>query len=150
MAELRRPRDSRAALDTLAAEVKADRTGAVLLPGASGEPALRTAETLAAAIGAKLVRVDLAAVASKYVGETEKNLGAVLKDAAASGAVLLIDDADALFGKGTDVKDSHDRYANIETNYLLERVESYPGLVVLATNSTSGITLKRRVRVVEL
>src|SRR5689334_19271776 len=98
----------------------------------------RTArENAAAAIareaGAPLQRVDLGQVVSKYIGETEKNLSRVFAAAEKAGAVLFFDEADALFGKRTDVKDAHDRYANLETSYLLERIEAYAGLVVLGT-----------------
>jgi len=78
--------------------------------------------------------VDLAGLMDKYVGETEKNLRAVFDAAERSGSILFFDEADALFGKRTDVKDSHDRYANIEVNYLLQRMEDYRGLAILATN----------------
>ena len=81
-----------------------------------------------------LYRVDLAAVNSKYIGETEKNLGAIFRDASLSNAILFFDEADALFGKRSEVRDAHDRYANIETAYLLQRTEEYNGLVILATN----------------
>jgi SpoVK/Ycf46/Vps4 family AAA+-type ATPase len=78
--------------------------------------------------------VDLSAVVSKYIGETEKNLHRIFEQAQASNAILFFDEADALFGKRTDVKDAHDRYANLETGYLLQRIEEYPGLVILTSN----------------
>src|SRR5262249_37589603 len=81
-----------------------------------------------------LYRIDLSQVVSKYIGETEKHLCRVFDVAEASGAVLLFDEADALFGKRSEVKDSHDRYANIEVSYLLQRMECYRGLAILTTN----------------
>jgi SpoVK/Ycf46/Vps4 family AAA+-type ATPase len=84
-----------------------------------------------------LYRIDLSAVVSKYIGETEKNLRRVFDAAEQSGAILFFDEADALFGKRSEVKDSHDRYANIEINYLLQRMEDYRGLAILATNMKS-------------
>ena len=89
---------------------------------------------LADELGLDLYRIDLAAIVSKYIGETEKNLRRVFDAAEASGAVLLFDEADALFGKRSEVKDSHDRYANIEVSYLLQRMEAYRGLAILTTN----------------
>lgn len=76
----------------------------------------------------------MAAIVSKYIGETEKNLNRLFAAAEQSGAVLFFDEADALFGKRSEVKDSHDRYANIEVNFLLQKIEEYSGLVVLTTN----------------
>jgi SpoVK/Ycf46/Vps4 family AAA+-type ATPase len=81
-----------------------------------------------------LYRIDLSAVVSKYIGETEKNLRRVFDAAEAGGAILLFDEADALFGKRSEVRDSHDRYANIEISYLLQRMEQYRGLAILTTN----------------
>jgi SpoVK/Ycf46/Vps4 family AAA+-type ATPase len=82
----------------------------------------------------ELYRIDLSRVVSKYIGETEKNLDALFAEARRAYAVLFFDEADALFGKRSEVKDAHDRYANIEVAYLLQRMESYEGLTVLATN----------------
>ncbi|MEQ9016503.1 MAG: ATP-binding protein, partial [Marinovum algicola] len=81
-----------------------------------------------------LYRIDLSAVVSKYIGETEKNLRRIFDAAETSGAILLFDEADALFGKRTQVKDSHDRHANVEVSYLLQRMEAYQGLAILTTN----------------
>ena len=92
------------------------------------------AEILAHELHLDLYRIDLAGVVSKYIGETEKNLRRVFDAAEQAGAILFFDEADALFGKRTEVKDSHDRYANIEVNYLLQRMEEYRGLAILATN----------------
>lgn len=105
-----------------------------LFAGESGTGKTMAAEVIAGSIGLDLYRIDLAAVVSKYIGETEKNLGSVFDAAEASGAVLLFDEADALFGRRSDVRDSHDRYANLEIAYLLQRMEAYRGLAILTTN----------------
>jgi SpoVK/Ycf46/Vps4 family AAA+-type ATPase len=86
-----------------------------------------------------LYRIDLASVVSKYIGDTEKNLRRVFDAAEESGAILLFDEADALFGKRSEVRDSHDRYANIEVSYLLQRMEAYRGLAILTTNMKSAL-----------
>ena len=96
------------------------------------------AREVAQRLGRPLMRLDLSRVVSKYIGETEKNLNELLRSAEVSGAVLLFDEADALFGRRTGVKDSHDRYANLETSYLLVRLEQYRGLIVITSNSTAG------------
>lgn len=106
----------------------------VLLSGPSGTGKTLAAEVLAGALGLDLYRIDLSGVVSKWIGETEKNLRRVFDAAEAGGAVLFFDEADALFGKRTEVKDSHDRYANVEVGYLLQRMETYRGLSILATN----------------
>jgi SpoVK/Ycf46/Vps4 family AAA+-type ATPase len=97
------------------------------------------AQVLAAELGMELFRVDLATVVSKYIGETEKNLERIFGAADGSNAILFFDEADALFGKRSEVGDSHDRYANIEVAYLLQRMEAYPGAVILATNFKRNI-----------
>jgi SpoVK/Ycf46/Vps4 family AAA+-type ATPase len=97
------------------------------------------AEVLARELGLLLYRIDLSAVVSKYIGETEKNLRKLFDAAEDGGAILFFDEADALFGRRSEVKDSHDRYANIEVNYLLQRMESYRGLAILATNMKSAL-----------
>jgi hypothetical protein len=107
----------------------------VLFIGKSRSCALVAAQTLARDLEINLYRVDLSSVVSKYIGETEKNLRRVFDAAEKGGAVLLLDEAGALFGKRTEVKDSHDRYANIEVNYLLQRIEGFGGLVILSTGS---------------
>ena len=106
------------------------------------------AESVARELGVELFRIDLAKAVSKYMGETVKNLERVIDAAAGAGAVLFFDGADALFGKRTELKDAHDRYANIEVAYLLEKIESYPDLVILATNKSEDIdeSFLRRVR----
>jgi len=107
---------------------------AALLHGESGTGKTMAAEAVAQALSLALFRVDLSAVVSKYIGETSKNLRRVFDAAEGGGAVLLFDEADAVFGKRSEVKDSHDRYANIDINYLLTRMEQFPGVTLLATN----------------
>ena len=105
-----------------------------LFSGPSGTGKTMAAEIIAAELGLDLYRIDLAAVVSKYIGETEKNLERIFSAAEDANAVLFFDEADALFGKRSEVRDAHDRYANIEIAYLLQRMERYEGLVILATN----------------
>ncbi|HLV21081.1 MAG TPA: ATP-binding protein [Polyangiaceae bacterium] len=107
--------------------------------GPSGTGKTLAAEVLARRLELDLYRIDLSAVVSKYIGETEKNLKRVFDAAEAGGAVLLFDEADALFGKRTEVRDSHDRHANIEVSYLLQRMEAYGGLAILTTNFRKAI-----------
>ncbi len=118
--------------------------------GPSGTGKTFAAEVIAADLGLDLYRVDLSAVVSKYVGETEKNLRRVFDAADHGSAVLLFDEADALFGKRTEVRDSHDRYANVEVSYLLQRMEAYRGTAILTTNMAESIdaAFLRRVRFV--
>ena len=94
----------------------------------------RSARVLARSVGLDLFRIDLSGVLSKYIGETEKNLARIFAEAATSNAILFFDEADALFGKRTQVHDAHDRYANVEVSYLLQKMEEYDGIVILATN----------------
>jgi SpoVK/Ycf46/Vps4 family AAA+-type ATPase len=108
-----------------------------LFAGPSGTGKTMAAEVLAHRLDLDLYRIDLAGVISKFIGETEKNLKRVFDAAEQSGAILFFDEADALFGKRSEVRDSHDRYANIEINYLLQRMEDYRGLAILATNRKS-------------
>lgn len=105
-----------------------------LFAGPSGTGKTTTAEVIAKELNLDLYRIDLSSVVSKYIGETEKNLRRVFDAAEGGGAILLFDEADALFGKRSDVKDSHDRHANIEVSYLLQRMEAYRGLAILTTN----------------
>ena len=123
---------------------------AVLFAGSSGTGKTMAAEVLARTMRLDLYRVDLSAVVSKYIGETEKNLRRVFDAAEESGAVLLFDEADALFGKRTEVRDSHDRHANVEVSYLLQRVEAYRGLAILTTNMKEALdtAFLRRLRFV--
>ncbi len=119
-----------------------------LFAGESGTGKTMAAEVIANELQLDLFRIDLSAVVSKYIGETEKNLRKLFDAAEDSGAILFFDEADALFGKRSEVKDSHDRYANIEINYLLQRMESYRGLAILATNMKSALdkAFMRRLR----
>jgi vesicle-fusing ATPase len=121
-----------------------------LFAGESGTGKTLAAEVLAAELGLDLYRIDLSATVSKYIGETEKNMRRLFDAAEASGAVLLFDEADALFGRRGEVKDGHDRYANLEVAYLLQRMESYRGLAILTTNLRSHIdrAFLRRLRFV--
>ena len=123
---------------------------AALFAGESGTGKTLAAEAIANEARLDLYRIDLASVVSKYVGETEKNLSKLFDAAERSGAVLLFDEADALFGKRSEVKDSHDRFANIEVAYLLQRIESYRGLAILTTNLKSSLdrAFLRRIRFV--
>jgi SpoVK/Ycf46/Vps4 family AAA+-type ATPase len=116
--------------------------------GGSGTGKTLAAEVLAHELHLDLYRIDLSSVVSKYIGETEKNLRRVFDAAEEGGVILLFDEADALFGKRSEVKDSHDRHANIEVSYLLQRMESYPGLAILTTNLKNSIdtAFQRRIR----
>jgi hypothetical protein len=119
-----------------------------LFCGESGTGKTLAAEVLAHDLGLDLYRIDLSSVVSKYIGETEKNLKRVFDAAEDSGSILLFDEADALFGKRSEVKDSHDRYANIEISYLLQRMEAYRGLAILTTNMKTALdrAFQRRLR----
>ena len=120
----------------------------VLFAGESGTGKTMAAEVIANDLRLNLYRIDLSAVVSKYIGETEKNLRRLFDAAEDGGAILFFDEADALFGKRSEVKDSHDRYANIEVNYLLQRMEAYGGLAILATNMKTALdqAFMRRLR----
>ena len=119
-----------------------------LLVGPSGTGKTMAAEVLANELHLDLYRIDLSQVVSKYIGETEKNLRRLFDAAEDGGAILLFDEADAIFGKRSEVKDSHDRYANIEVSYLLQRMEDYRGLAILTTNNKEAIdtAFMRRIR----
>jgi ATPase family associated with various cellular activities (AAA) len=121
-----------------------------LFTGESGTGKTMSAEVIANELRLNLYRIDLSAVVSKYIGETEKNLRRLFDAAENGGAILFFDEADALFGKRSEVKDSHDRYANIEINYLLQRMESFGGLAILATNMKTALdgAFLRRLRFV--
>jgi ATPase family associated with various cellular activities (AAA) len=121
-----------------------------LFAGPSGTGKTLAAEILANGLELDLFRIDLSAVVSKYIGETEKNLRRVFDAAEEGGAILFFDEADALFGKRSEVKDSHDRYANVEISYLLQRMEAYRGLAILATNMKEALdpAFLRRLRFV--
>jgi hypothetical protein len=111
----------------------------VLLAGPSGTGKTLAAEVLTKRLGLDLYRVDLSGVVSKYIGETEKNLRKVFDAAESGGCALLFDEADALFGQRSEVRDSHDRHANLEVSYLLQRVESFHGLAILTTNRRADL-----------
>ncbi len=121
-----------------------------MFAGPSGTGKTMAAEVLANDLRLDLYRIDLSQVVSKYIGETEKNLQRVFDAAETGAAILLFDEADALFGKRSEVKDSHDRYANIEVSYLLQRMEAYRGLAILTTNRKSALdqAFLRRIRFV--
>jgi hypothetical protein len=110
-----------------------------LFAGPSGTGKTMAAEVLATELNLDLYRIDLSSVVSKYIGETEKNLRVLFDAADTGGAILFFDEADALFGKRSEVKDAHDRYANIQINYLLQRIEAYRGLAILATNMRTAL-----------
>lgn len=121
---------------------------AILFAGPSGTGKTMAAQILAHELGLDLYKVDLSTLVSKYIGETEKNLSQIFKEAQTSNAILFFDEADALFGKRSEVKDAHDRYANIEVAYLLQRVEEYDGAVILASNLNQNMddAFRRRLR----
>jgi hypothetical protein len=110
-----------------------------LFAGPSGTGKTMTAGVIARELGLALYKIDLSAIVSKYIGETEKNLDAIFRAAQSSNAMLFFDEADALFGKRSEVKDAHDRYANIEVAYLLQKIEEYEGVVILASNLSKNI-----------
>ena len=105
-----------------------------LFAGDPGTGKTLAAQVVAASLQLDLYRIDLSRVVSKYIGETEKNLDQIFEEAENSNAILFFDEADAIFGKRSEVKDAHDRYANIEVGYLLQRMETYDGVTILATN----------------
>ena len=111
----------------------------VLFHGPSGTGKTLAAQALAHELGMPLFRIDLQQVTNKYIGETEKNLLAVFDSAMTSNAILFFDEADALFGRRNEVKDSHDRYANIEVNYLTRKIKAFRGIVILAGNQPLAI-----------
>jgi SpoVK/Ycf46/Vps4 family AAA+-type ATPase len=122
----------------------------VLFSGLSGTGKTMAAEVIAHELNLDLYKIDLSSVVNKYIGETEKNLKKVFDEAEKSNAILFFDEADALFGKRSEVKDSHDRYSNIEINYLLQKMEEYKGLCILATNMRQALddAFIRRIRFV--
>jgi SpoVK/Ycf46/Vps4 family AAA+-type ATPase len=111
----------------------------ILFSGPTGTGKSISAEVMANELGLALYRVDLAAIVNKFIGETEKNLNVLFNSEEGEKAILYFDEADALFGKRTAVQDAHDRYANLDTGYLLQLLENHPGLVILATNSKQAI-----------
>ena len=111
----------------------------ILLIGAPGTGKKTLASLIGQQLGKDVYRIDLSMVVSKYIGETEKNLSKIFDAAEHKNWILFFDEADAMFGKRTDVRDAHDRYANQEVNYLLQRIENYNGLVILATKMKNNI-----------
>jgi AAA+ superfamily predicted ATPase len=111
----------------------------ILFEGESGTGKTMAAEVIAQELGLDLYKIDLSSIVSKYIGETEKNLGYMFKEAETSNAILFFDEADAIFGKRSEIKDAHDRYANIEVNYLLQKLEEHSGITILATNLAQNI-----------
>ena len=143
--ELRLPARFRASVSKLALFIRtrySTKGVRILLAGKNGAKRVVFAQTLARNFGKNLYRIDLNAVVSEYIGETEKNLGRVFSAAKGSRVVLFFDEADALFGKRTDVKDSHDRYANI--NYLLRRAGKYAGLTIFVAGTNIDKALRRK------
>jgi SpoVK/Ycf46/Vps4 family AAA+-type ATPase len=122
----------------------------VLFSGPSGTGKTMAAEILANEVKLDLYKIDLSSVVSKYIGETEKNLKKIFEEAETSNSILFFDEADAIFGKRSEVKDAHDRYANIETAYLLQKMEEYEGTVILASNFRKNMdeSFERRLRVI--
>ncbi|WP_165356602.1 ATP-binding protein [Sphingosinicella sp. BN140058] len=148
-AVLRHVRCASTVLDDWGFRALVDAAGiAALFTGESGTGKTMAAHALASELGADLYAIDLANIVSKYIGETEKNLDVIFDDAERAGAVLLFDEADALFGKRSNVGDAHDRYANIEVAYLLQRMQLFPGLAILTTNHPENIdaAFTRRLR----
>jgi len=123
----------------LAHKLVASKGVTVLFAGPPGTGKTMAAEVIALELGLDLYKIDLSTVVSKYIGETEKNLERVFNEAEASNAILFFDEADALFGKRSEVRDSHDRYANIEISYLLQRMEAYDGVTILSTNLRANL-----------
>jgi SpoVK/Ycf46/Vps4 family AAA+-type ATPase len=123
----------------LGLKLVANRGVTVLFAGPPGTGKTMAAEIIAAELGLDLFKIDLSTIVSKYIGETEKNLERIFQEAETSNAILFFDEADALFGKRSEVRDSHDRYANIEISYLLQRMEAYNGVTILATNLRANL-----------
>ena len=121
-----------------------------LFVGAAGTGKTKSANEIASQLGADLYRIDLSRIVSKYIGETERNIERVFAEAEDRGAVLQLDEAGAVFGKRSEVLDAHDRYANPDVSYLLQRVESYAGLLILTTHQKDAIdaAFLRRLRVI--
>jgi len=119
----------------------------IVFTGSHAKAKTMAAEAMAAQLDADLYRIDLKQLVSKYIGETEKNLAELFDRAKRANSVLFFDEADALFGERTDARAAHDRYANLETGYLLERIESFNGVVILSTNLHRNMdkTIRRRI-----
>src|SRR5262245_12124184 len=138
------------AIDEISAAVKPGAGETVILLTGAGEATEEAAAALSNNLGRDVFEVDLSLITTKFIGETEKNLKRVFAEAKRRNSILVFDEADALFGKRTDVKDAHDRFANIEVNYLLQRIEEYGGVVILATNHPQEIetAFRRRCHVI--
>lgn len=132
----------------LGGKLASSRGVTVLFAGPPGTGKTMAAEVISGELGLDLYKIDLSTVISKYIGETEKNLEQIFLEAETSNAILFFDEADALFGKRSEVRDSHDRYANIEISYLLQRMEAYDGITILATNLRANLdeAFKRRLQ----
>ena len=143
-ADLRLPGSSRAALAGLVPPPRGVTLAIFSGPASTGKTL--AAEALAARLGLSAFRIDLGRVVSRYIGDTEKNLARVFDAAGRDRAVLFFDEADALFGKRTDVGDAHDRYANIEIAYFLQRLEAVTGVVILATSRPAALAPLARAR----
>jgi SpoVK/Ycf46/Vps4 family AAA+-type ATPase len=126
------------------------RGAGILFSGGTAAAKTKAAEALAHGLGLGLQRVDLSAVVSRFIGETEKNLDRLFDAAQSAGAILFFDEADALFGKRTEVKDSHDRFADIELNYVLQRIEAFDGVAIVAIKAATRPppAILRRLKVV--
>jgi len=139
------PESETAALRAIAALLRTtinERSGAgisALFAGPPGTGKTMAAEVLARDLNLALYRIDLSSLVGKYIGETEKNLRGVFETAEQGGAILLFDEADALFGKRSEVKDSHDRYANVEVGFLLQQMEAFRGLTILTSNGATPL-----------
>jgi len=147
--DLNLPAPEKKALRQVVEQTQSRKGGLVVLfAGGDSDGKSMVAEVIAGELKLDLYRIDLAAVVGKYIGETEKNLAQIFDAAEASHAVLLFDEADALFGKRTEVKDSHGRCANIEVGYLLQRMEACSGPIILSTNAESkwDPEFRRRIR----
>ena len=134
-------------LKEISMHARDSRKNIVLFAGVNGTGKTIAAEVIAGGLKRDLYRVDLSNIVSKYIGETEKNLSRLFNAAESAGAILFFDEAEALFGKRSEVKDAHDRYANLEISYLLQRLESFDGLAILATNHEEDTPEKFRRRI---
>jgi len=147
------PTNSESLLRKIVLAARGQKPTNILIRGGRKAHQASLAQAAAKAIGFDMFRVDLNGVVSKYIGETEKNLNQVFERAAKTNALLFFDEAEALFGKRSEVKDAHDRYANLETNYLLKQMEAHQGISILTTNKRHKLpkTFLRRFRyVIEL
>lgn len=131
---------SKAFINALKTDFERSNTSANRRIWVSGNKKTETAQWIGMELNQKVYRIDLSRVVSKYIGETEKNLSKIFDAAENNNWILFFDEADALFGKRADVKDSHDKYANQEVSYLLQRIEEYKGVAIIATNNNSETT----------